>query len=124
MEFLAFCELHQLRYHSYALLHTGDERQADHVVQNTLSDLITHWSQALASSSVAAYAWPLLKHHVSRHTAGAPGRTLQHPIPPDISDEVIQREGLHLTDDQIAETTGRHRPYKQNTAHPAAPPNP
>ncbi|MCX5216126.1 hypothetical protein OG689_44130 [Kitasatospora sp. NBC_00240] len=109
MEFLAFCELHRPRYLSYALLHTGDEHQADHVVQKALGDLVIHWGQALASSNVAGYAWPLLKHHLARHTATTPVRPLLRTIPADVSDEMLLREGLQLDEEQIAETTGRLR---------------
>jgi hypothetical protein len=65
---------------------------------------------ALASSSAAAYAWPLLKRHIARHTETAPARAMLRRIPGNVTDELLLRECLQLNPDQIAETTGSQRP--------------
>ncbi|MFG2698863.1 hypothetical protein [Kitasatospora sp. NPDC048407] len=99
-DFAAFCELHQPRYRLVALLASRNEAEADGAVQAALGELATHWDDALASPSVSAYAWPLVKRRI----------TDPHPALGELADDVLLGRILHLTRTQIAETTGRHIP--------------
>ncbi|ROR47013.1 hypothetical protein EDD39_5325, partial [Kitasatospora cineracea] len=98
--FTAFCELQWQRYRLVALLATGDDAEADGAVRDALGDLADQWHDALASPSVTAYAWPLVKRRITRN----------HPPLGELADELLLGRILHLTHDQITDTTGRPAP--------------
>lgn len=73
----AFAESNRPPYHAYARVFLAD-REARHVVAEVFDVLWLRWDEALASSNVVKFAWPVLRESVmerAHHLDGCPQLT-------------------------------------------------
>ncbi|MER5766286.1 helix-turn-helix domain-containing protein [Streptomyces sp. NPDC001985] len=72
---LAFTEFNGATYTAYARTFLRNRTEADRAVTETFDLLWLRWDEALASSDVQSFAWPILRRSVMQrtpHTAGRP----------------------------------------------------
>lgn len=69
LSFSAFDESHHRLWLRYAHTQVGSREAAHDVVADACRHLLANWQQALVQESLAAYAWTILKEHLSRWLA-------------------------------------------------------